>query len=72
MAPTIPQSKQDQLLKDGQLTLKFCPVSNPMIPDLAMGTRNGQKHIGRYFREEFAQLKEEIEQPAYFREKFIL
>ena len=27
--------------------------------------------MGRYFREEFDKLKEEIEQPAYFREKLI-
>ena len=29
------------------------------------------KLVGRYFREEFGKLKNEIEKPAYFREKLI-
>ena len=64
-------TKQDQLLKDGQLTLKFLPRIKPDDTRFGNGYAERAKHIGRYFREEFAQLKEEIEQPAYFREKLI-
>lgn len=64
-------TKQDQLLKDGQLTVKILPRIRPGDNMFGNGYAERAKHIGRYFREEFGLLKQEIEQPKYFREKLI-
>lgn len=64
-------TKQDQLLKDGQVTLKILPRITPGDKTYGDGYAERAKNIGRYFRSEFAALKKEIEQPAYFREKLI-
>lgn len=64
-------TKQDQLLKDGQLTVKFLPRIRPEDKSFGNSYAERAKLIGRYFREEFKQLKEEIETPKYFREKLI-
>jgi uncharacterized protein len=64
-------TKKDALLKDGQVTLKYLPRIKP--EDLAYGNGYAEraKNVGRYFRTEFENLRAEIEQPAYFREKLI-
>ncbi|MEO7306997.1 MAG: 1-acyl-sn-glycerol-3-phosphate acyltransferase, partial [Ferruginibacter sp.] len=62
-------TKQDQLLKDGQLTVKFLPRIKPADKTYGNGYAERAKYVGRYFREEFEILKKEIEQPKYFREK---
>ena len=62
-------TKQDQLLKDGQLTVKFLPRIKPEDKNFGNGYAERAKQVGRYFREEFDLLKKEIEQPKYFREK---
>ena len=64
-------TKQDQLLKDGQLTVKFLPRIKPGDTRYGNNYTERAKQIGRYFREEFDLLKKEIEQPKYFREKLI-
>ena len=64
-------TKQDQLLKDGQLTVKILPRIKPDDKNYGNGYAERAKLIGRYFRQEFEQLKKEIEQPKYFREKLI-
>ena len=64
-------TKQDQLLKDGQLTVKFLPRIKPEDKTYGNGYTERAKLVGRYFREEFDLLKKEIEQPKYFREKLI-
>lgn len=64
-------TKQDQLLKDGQLTVKILPRIKPEDKNFGNGYAERAKHVGRYFREEFSLLKQEIEQPRYFREKLI-
>jgi 1-acyl-sn-glycerol-3-phosphate acyltransferase len=64
-------TKQDKLLKDGQLTVKFLPRIKPADKSFGNNYAERAKLVGRYFREEFANLKEEIEQPKYFREKLI-
>lgn len=64
-------TKQDKLLKDGQLTVKFLPRISPEDSSYGNGYAERAKHIGRYFREEFGKLRLEIEQPAYFREKLV-
>jgi len=64
-------TKQDKLLKDGQLTVKILPRIRPDDLRYGNGYRERAKGIGRYFRDEFASLRKEIEQPAYFREKLV-
>ena len=64
-------TKKDALLKDGKVTLKFLPRIKPDDHKFGNGYVERTKRIGRYFREEFENLKTEIEQPAYFREKLI-
>ncbi len=64
-------TKQDQLLKDGQLTVKFLPRIKPADKTYGNGYVERAKLVGRYFRDEFDLLKKEIEQPKYFREKLI-
>lgn len=64
-------TKQDQLLKDGQLTVKFLPRIKPTDKSFGEGYAERAKSVGRYFRDEFNKLRTEIEQPKYFREKLI-
>jgi 1-acyl-sn-glycerol-3-phosphate acyltransferase len=64
-------TKKDALLKDGQVTLKFLPRIKPADAQFGNGYVERTKNIGRYFRDEFGKLREEIEQPSYFREKLI-
>jgi len=64
-------TKNDFLLKDGKITLKFLPRIKS--GDVSFGTDYAirSKNIGRYFRQELTQLSSVIEQPAYFREQLI-
>ncbi|MBL0055130.1 MAG: 1-acyl-sn-glycerol-3-phosphate acyltransferase [Chitinophagaceae bacterium] len=64
-------TKQDKLLKDGQLTVKFLPRIKPGDTRYGAGYSERAKLVGRYFREEFRLLRKEIEQPVYFREKLV-
>jgi 1-acyl-sn-glycerol-3-phosphate acyltransferase len=64
-------TKQDKLLKDGQLTVKILPRIKPGDTKFGNGYAEQAKIVGRYFRDEFNKLREEIEQPAYFREKLM-
>ncbi|MEP7255716.1 MAG: 1-acyl-sn-glycerol-3-phosphate acyltransferase [Ferruginibacter sp.] len=64
-------TKQDELLKDGQLTVKFLPRIKPDDKQFGNSYSERAKLVGRHFREEFDLLKKEIEQPTYFREKLI-
>ncbi|MBK5273189.1 MAG: 1-acyl-sn-glycerol-3-phosphate acyltransferase [Bacteroidia bacterium] len=64
-------TKQDKLLKDGQLTVKFLPRIKPGDKNFGNGYAERAKQIGCHFRNEFAMLREEIEQPGYFREKLL-
>jgi len=64
-------SKGDFLLKDGFITIKYLPRIK--TGDLFFGVDYNEraKFLGRYFRQQYAILKEELEQPRYFREKLI-
>jgi len=64
-------TKKDALLKNGQVTLKFLPRIHPADAQFGNGYVERTKNIGRYFRNEFNDLRTEIEQPGYFREKLI-
>ena len=62
-------TKNDFLLKDGSITLKFLPRIKPGDRQFGVGYAERAKLVGRYFRGEFAKLKSEIETPAYFKEQ---
>jgi uncharacterized protein len=64
-------SKGDFLLKDGFITIKYLPRIK--TGDLFFGVDYTEraKYLGRYFRQQYAVLKEEFELPRYFREKLI-
>jgi 1-acyl-sn-glycerol-3-phosphate acyltransferase len=64
-------TKKDALLKNGQVTLKFLPRIKTGHLQFGNGYVERAKQIGKYFRAEFNVLKNEIEQPKYFREKLI-
>jgi 1-acyl-sn-glycerol-3-phosphate acyltransferase len=64
-------TKKDALLKNGQVTLKYLPRIKPDDKSFGNGYTERAKGVGRYFRQEFDLLKNEIEQPKYFREKLI-
>jgi len=61
--------KKDNLLKDGELTLKILPRISPGSPMLEAGYAAASKNVGRYFRDEFKKLRGEVETPHYFRNK---
>jgi SAM-dependent methyltransferase len=64
-------SKGDFMLKDAQLTVKFLPRIKP--DDISFGANYSErtKKITKYFREQYALLKKEIETPSYFRHRLI-
>ncbi len=64
-------TKKDALLKDGQVTLQFLPRIQPADTTFGSGYVEKTKSISRYFKAAFEQLRNDIEQPAYFREKLI-
>jgi 1-acyl-sn-glycerol-3-phosphate acyltransferase len=64
-------TKKDTLLKDGKVTLKFLPRISPGNKTYGNGYAERSKLICGYFRNEFANLREQHEQPSYFREKLI-
>ena len=64
-------TKNDFLLKDGTITLKFLPRIKPDNTAYGNGYAERAKITGRYFRDQYRQLQTTIEQPAYFKEKLI-
>lgn len=64
-------SKGDFLLKDGTITLQFLPRIKPLAPGLGNGYAERAKSIGRYFRAELNQLREQLEKPSYFKEQLV-
>jgi uncharacterized protein len=62
-------TKGDFLLKNGHVTLKFLPRIS--LSDLRFGKGYSErtKKISRYFKEQYARLREEAEQPAFFLEQ---
>ncbi len=62
-------SKDDFLVKDGEITMSYLPRIKPGDTSYGTGYAERTKKISRYFKTEFALLKEKMEQPAYFNEK---
>jgi 1-acyl-sn-glycerol-3-phosphate acyltransferase len=64
-------TKNDFLLKDGSITLKYLPRIKPVDEKWGEGYADRSKKIGRYFRDEFNSLRKQIETPDYFREQLV-
>ncbi|HTE13199.1 MAG TPA: 1-acyl-sn-glycerol-3-phosphate acyltransferase [Chitinophagaceae bacterium] len=62
-------SKDDFLVKDGEITLSFLPRIKPNDTHFGTGYTERTKKISRYFKTSFDLLKQQIEQPAYFNEQ---
>jgi 2-polyprenyl-3-methyl-5-hydroxy-6-metoxy-1,4-benzoquinol methylase len=64
-------SKGDFLLKDGFVTIKYLP--RVKYDDLFFGVDYAEKarFLGKYFRQQYSKLKDDLEQPRYFREQLI-
>jgi len=64
-------TKNDFLLKDGTITLKFLPRITPGEILWGDGYAERTKKVGRYFRAEFNKLRSLIETPDYYTEQLI-
>lgn len=64
-------SKSDFLLKDGFVTIKYLPRIKPGDFYYGVDYSERSKFLGRYFRDQYSKLKEECEQPRFFRELLI-
>jgi uncharacterized protein len=64
--------KSDFMLYNGQMTMKYLPRIK--YDDYSFGKEYSEraKNISKYFKEEYAKLKEEIEQPIYFRQRLLM
>ena len=65
------QKGDDFLLKSGQLTVKYLPRIKPTDTSFGVGYYERTKSISKYFKSEYNKLREELETPAYFRDKLI-
>ena len=64
-------AKDDFMLKSGKLTVKFLPRIKQSDTQYGLDYSAKTKSIGRYFREEYQQLRNTIETPEYFRQKLV-
>ncbi|OJY95836.1 MAG: glycerol acyltransferase [Sphingobacteriales bacterium 40-81] len=62
-------SKGDMMLKDGHIVLKFLPRISPENISFGNTYSERAKQVGKYFRSEFEQLRQSLEQPDWHREK---
>lgn len=64
-------SKNDFLLKDGTLTMKYLPRIKPDDKRWGDNYSTRTKLISRYFKQQYEEMRREIETPAYYREQLI-
>jgi len=62
-------SKDDFLVKNGQITLSFLPRIKPGDTSFGTGYAERTKKISRYFKTSFEELRKRMEQPGYFYEQ---
>ncbi len=62
-------TKRDMLVKNGKITLRFLPRISPGDEKFGHGYAENAKRIGSYFRQEYEVLRQQIEQPAWYREQ---
>jgi uncharacterized protein len=64
-------TKNDFLLKNGTITLKFLPRITPSDRRFGEGYAARTKSTVKYFREEFQKLKQDVEDTSYYREQLL-
>jgi 1-acyl-sn-glycerol-3-phosphate acyltransferase len=64
-------TKKDLLLKNSPTTIKYLPRIRFGDKSFGNGYAEQAKLVGRYMRQEYEQLRTEVEKPAYFREQLI-
>jgi len=64
-------AKNDFMLKNGRLTLKMLPRISPDNERFGNTYQEKTKHIAPYFKAEYGMLRQQIENPEYYREKLI-
>lgn len=64
-------SKNDFLLKDGTITVKYLPRIKAGDSNWGDGYAARTKQISRYFKTEYEKVRQETETPIYFREQLI-
>ena len=64
-------SKDDFLLKDGEVTISYLPRIKPNDTGFGTDYADRTKKITRYFKDSFETLRQQIEQPAYFNEQLL-
>ena len=64
-------AKDDFMLKSGKLTVKFLPRIKQSDTQYGLDYSAKTKSIGRYFKEEYQQLRNTIETPEYFIQKLV-
>jgi len=61
--------KGDFIINDGPLTLKILPRISPDDIRFGSGYAERTKQLSRFFKEQFAEMRSEIEKPFYFKQK---
>ena len=64
-------SKSDFLLKDGYITIKYLPKIKSGDLFFGVDYTERAKYLGKYFRQQYEKLKEELERPRFFKELLI-
>jgi 1-acyl-sn-glycerol-3-phosphate acyltransferase len=64
-------TKRDLLLKNSPTTIKYLPRIRFGDKFFGNGYAEQAKFVGRYMRQEYEQLRAEVERPAYFRDQLI-
>lgn len=62
-------TKNDMLVKDGRITVRFLPRIPPEDTRFGSTYSERAKQVGRYFRGEYEQLRLSVETPSWFREQ---
>jgi len=64
--------KSDFMLYNGQMTMKYLPRIKCNDESYGKEYSERAKNISKYFKEEYVKLKEEIEQPIYFKQRLLM
>lgn len=64
--------KSDFMLFNGTMTIKYLPRITPDNESFGTGYSERTKNISRYFKKEYNNLKQELEQPIYFKQRLLM
>jgi 1-acyl-sn-glycerol-3-phosphate acyltransferase len=64
-------AKGEQILRSGNITVKFLPRISPSDTSYGEDYSERTKRISRYFKDEMQRMKDEVETPEFFKRKLI-